>query len=111
MALVNRYNLTPDGKALIVALAALAVWEQQAEDLDYPEGDPRREIPDADMPPEYLDERDTLAMQVTYCAALVAGERCDDAETYRDTFASPSNPYSVVNVRCAVAIMQLMECK
>lgn len=102
MALLQQHRL----KRLRRALVALRVWEAQAQDLEYPEGDSRGQIPDAEQPPEYMTTLAELQSSVTYEAARYCGESHSVAATYSDTPRLEANPYNVECVRLALAIAE-----
>jgi hypothetical protein len=92
-------------RSLMRAITTLRVFESQWSDLEYPDGDPRKAIPDAEQPPELITERDRLRSEVTRYAALVGGCLPEEAEMYADDPLSPSNPFNLDRVRLAVAIV------
>lgn len=89
---------------LLDALRALRVFESQWEDLSYPEGDPRRQMPDAEMPPELVAERSQLEREVVRAAARYSGEPPEMADVYADTPHSMQHNYNVECIRFAVTL-------
>jgi hypothetical protein len=90
--------------SLLQALKRLRVWESQWSDLSYPDGDPRKAIPDNEQPAEVITERDYLRREVVRYAALIGGEDHESAIMFADTPLAATNPYNLDRVADAVAI-------
>lgn len=87
------------------AIKRLRVWEALREDLSYPQGDPRREIPEHEMSRDWHTERDTIRESIVFHAAMLSGETEADADAYADAPLSTSSPYNLDRVLLAAAIM------
>ena len=101
----ERYHATGYARMLLEALRKLRVWESMWADLQYPDGDPRKLIPDCEQPQEVITERDYLRREVVRYAALIGGEEHDAAVMFSDTPLAAVNPYNLDRVAMAIAIV------
>lgn len=105
VAAVRYWNRSSDScDALREALKALRVWESQAEDLSYPEGDPRRIMFANELPQDWHDARRELQEAVVFHAARVGGETPASADCYADQ-PEGDHPFNVERAKLAGSLV------